>query len=144
MSRAKVRTPTELTTSGLVTSIIRFTTFFEKNSFVDGTWSAVDLIIWTQVETGVYLISACLMTYRPLLERARGGELIEKLAGRSSASNSNSAKPKSTNQQATDIPMKPRAENKADGFYILVNDDSMDHRITRTTDILIQQEPRNV
>lgn len=55
--------------SGFITATIRFTTFFRKNSFIDGTWSAVDLIIWTQVEVGIYLISACLPTYRPLLER---------------------------------------------------------------------------
>ncbi|KAL9122552.1 MAG: hypothetical protein Q9187_000895 [Circinaria calcarea] len=58
---------------GLITSIVRFTTFFHKNSFVDGTWSAVDLIIWTQIEAGIYLISACLPTYRPLLERIGTG-----------------------------------------------------------------------
>ncbi|MCJ1466281.1 hypothetical protein MMC07_004900 [Pseudocyphellaria aurata] len=46
---------------GFITAIVRFTTFFRKNSFIDGTWSAVDLIIWTQIEAGIYLISACLL-----------------------------------------------------------------------------------
>ena len=54
---------------GLVTSIVRFTTFFTHNSFIDPSFSAVDLIIWTEIEVGVYLISACMLTYRPLLER---------------------------------------------------------------------------
>ncbi|KAF5855134.1 hypothetical protein ETB97_009845 [Aspergillus alliaceus] len=53
---------------GLVTSIMRFQIFFRNNAFIDGTWTAVDLVMWTQVETGMYLISACLPTYRPLLE----------------------------------------------------------------------------
>lgn len=52
-----------------MTSIIRFHTFFENNSFVDGTFTAVELLIWTQVEAGTYLISACLPTFKPLLER---------------------------------------------------------------------------
>lgn len=55
--------------SGLVTSILRFHTFFVTNSFTDGTYDAVELIIWTITEPGIYLISACLLTYRPLLER---------------------------------------------------------------------------
>lgn len=42
---------------------------------VDGTWDSVDLMTWTLVETDVYLIAACLPTYRPLflqlLEKTR-------------------------------------------------------------------------
>ncbi|THV51512.1 hypothetical protein BGAL_0108g00080 [Botrytis galanthina] len=67
---------------GLITSIIRFTTFFRNNSFIDGTWSAVDLIIWTQVEAGVYLISCCLPTWRPLLERVGQKNFFGKLINR--------------------------------------------------------------
>lgn len=36
---------------------------------VDGTWSASDLLIWTVVESGTYLIAACLPLYRPLMRR---------------------------------------------------------------------------
>ncbi|KAF2877639.1 hypothetical protein BDV95DRAFT_154064 [Massariosphaeria phaeospora] len=54
---------------GLATSIIRFTTFVRTSSFDDTTYDNVDLVIWTVTEPGIYLISACLMTYRPLLER---------------------------------------------------------------------------
>jgi len=64
---------------GLVTSIIRFTTFFQNNSFTDGTYSAVALLTWTQVEAGVYLVSACLPTYKPLLERI-GTNTISRVA----------------------------------------------------------------
>ena len=58
---------------GLITSIIRLTTFFRVNSFADTTYAASELEIWTQVEPGIYLIAACLATYRPLLERLGPG-----------------------------------------------------------------------
>ena len=69
-----------------MTSIIRFTQFFQSHPFIDGTWTGVDLIIWTQVEAGVYLISACLMTYRPLLERLGHTSMIQKLSKHSNSS----------------------------------------------------------
>ncbi|MCJ1245407.1 hypothetical protein MMC30_002611 [Trapelia coarctata] len=91
---------------GLVTSIVRFATFFQTNSFIDGTWSAVDLIIWTQIEAGVYLISACLMTYRPLLERIGRG----RLASRADPSNAaNGYTPNHSGDANTGIPLQPRS-----------------------------------
>ncbi|KAK6859568.1 hypothetical protein PG995_003204 [Apiospora arundinis] len=55
--------------SGLVASILRFWAFSNTNSFIDATYNAVELIIWTVVEPGIYLISACMLMYRPLLEK---------------------------------------------------------------------------
>lgn len=130
-------------TSGLVTSIVRFTTFFRKNSFVDGTWSAVDLIIWTQVETGVYLISACLMTYRPLLERVGRGRFAGKSTRRSKISNRHSENSKNARQQIADIPLKLRTEEDKYGFHRLENDDGVDPRITVTTNISVSQKPKS-
>ena len=65
----------------MITSIIRFTTFF-RASYVDGTFSAVDLLIWTQVETGVYLISACLPTYKPLFNLVKNSPMVSKITHR--------------------------------------------------------------
>ncbi|KAI0428587.1 putative alpha-xylosidase [Xylaria sp. FL1042] len=55
--------------SGLVASIFRFVAFSRTNSFTDATYSAVELIIWTIAEPGIYLICVCVMMYRPLLEK---------------------------------------------------------------------------
>lgn len=55
--------------SGLVASVMRFVGFLDNNSFVNATWNAVILLTWTEVEPAIYLISACIMMYRPLLER---------------------------------------------------------------------------
>ena len=52
--------------SGLITSIARFIGFFLTNLLVDGTWSSVWLLILSIVESGTYLIAACLLAYRPL------------------------------------------------------------------------------
>lgn len=66
---------TELTVclSGMITSILRFTAFYDafytKNYFEDPTWYSVTLIIWTVCEPGMYLIAACFLVYRPLLNK---------------------------------------------------------------------------
>ncbi|KJZ72765.1 hypothetical protein HIM_07840 [Hirsutella minnesotensis 3608] len=54
---------------GTVTSVMRFVAFYNRSSFVDATYSAVGLIIWTVCEPGAYLIAACLLMYRPLLNK---------------------------------------------------------------------------
>ncbi|KAH7310812.1 hypothetical protein B0I35DRAFT_514802 [Stachybotrys elegans] len=55
--------------SGFMASILRFLSFMDNNSFIDATWNAVILLTWTVAEPGIYLISACMMMYRPLIER---------------------------------------------------------------------------
>ncbi|KAI1483618.1 hypothetical protein F4774DRAFT_366040 [Daldinia eschscholtzii] len=82
---------------GLITSIFRFIAFYNKNSFIDPTYSAVELIIWTVCEPGVYLIAACLVVYRPLLDKigipmiirrrkssSPPGDVVRQLAGHDS------------------------------------------------------------
>jgi len=56
---------------GLVTSIIRFATFYETNELIDPTWSSAKLGCISIVEASVYLIAACLPTFRPLLTSFR-------------------------------------------------------------------------
>lgn len=55
--------------SGIVASILRLAAFDNTSSFIDATWNAVELYIWTLAEPSIYLIAACLITYRPLLEK---------------------------------------------------------------------------
>ncbi|KAJ5397577.1 hypothetical protein N7509_005690 [Penicillium cosmopolitanum] len=52
---------------GLITSILRFQFFFVTQSY-DVTWSAIHRSIWTEVEPAVYLICACIITYKPLFD----------------------------------------------------------------------------
>ncbi|KAK4035086.1 hypothetical protein C8A01DRAFT_48650 [Parachaetomium inaequale] len=54
---------------GLVASILRFQSFANNNSFIDLTHTAVELLVWTLLEPGIYLISACLLMSRPLLDK---------------------------------------------------------------------------
>lgn len=60
-----------MTSSGLVTSIFRFTTFFNTDGQADSTWTAVQLGSISIGETGVYLMAACLPTYRSLFTSVR-------------------------------------------------------------------------
>jgi hypothetical protein len=57
--------------SGLITSIVRFTTFFNTDGQADSTWTAIQLGAISITETGVYLMAACLPTYRSLFMTVR-------------------------------------------------------------------------
>lgn len=57
----------DMDSSGLIASILRFQTFRNTDSFTDSTYHAVELVIWTIAEPGIYLISACMLVYRPVL-----------------------------------------------------------------------------
>lgn len=104
----------------MITSIIRFTTFFQNNSFVDGTFSAVDLLIWTQVETGVYLISACLPTYKPLFNFVKNSPMVSKImhrtvpnftkAGNGYAKNFSGSQHRMGHSSTSEIPLQTRVE----------------------------------
>lgn len=61
-------------TSGLVTSVLRFVIFTRGNAIKDGTWETTELMIWSIIEPNVYLISACLPAMRPILSLAFGDE----------------------------------------------------------------------
>ncbi|KAF2682951.1 hypothetical protein K458DRAFT_432368 [Lentithecium fluviatile CBS 122367] len=71
---------------GLVTSIIRFTIFFNVKALTnDGTFVSADLAIWSLVEPGMYLLAACLPTLRPLILKLFGGVRAAKnISGESS------------------------------------------------------------
>lgn len=43
--------------------------FFGDDAVSDGTYASANLMIMTCVEPGIYLIAACLVTLRPLLQR---------------------------------------------------------------------------
>jgi hypothetical protein len=54
---------------GLVASIMRFSISITTRKDQDYTWDAVKLIVWSVVELGIYLISACMLALRPLLDK---------------------------------------------------------------------------
>ena len=55
-----------------MTAIVRFVIFFDVETLLsDGTFISADLITWSLVEPGMYLIAACLPTLRPLFRELR-------------------------------------------------------------------------
>ncbi|KAM0166534.1 hypothetical protein ACHAQE_001339 [Botrytis cinerea] len=52
--------------SGLATSILRFVSFASQSLFPDTPRAAVDLALYTIIETSMYIIAACLPACRPL------------------------------------------------------------------------------
>jgi len=70
---------------GLVTSIVRFTTFFETNGQTDSTWTAVKLGAISIAEAGVYLFAACFPTYRTLYRSVRARTGLTTVGGSRSA-----------------------------------------------------------
>ncbi|PYH92142.1 hypothetical protein BO71DRAFT_357940 [Aspergillus ellipticus CBS 707.79] len=61
---------------GFIFGIICWVEYFITDAIADKTWSAVDIFIWSIVESGSYLIAACLLSYHPLMNliwrRVRG------------------------------------------------------------------------
>ncbi|WQF78866.1 hypothetical protein CDEST_03880 [Colletotrichum destructivum] len=52
---------------GVVASIIRAYIFFQTSAFTDRTWASVGLVGWSIIETGTYIIAACLPHLRPMI-----------------------------------------------------------------------------
>ncbi|KAK1593431.1 uncharacterized protein LY79DRAFT_514424 [Colletotrichum navitas] len=52
---------------GVVASIIRAYIFFQTSAFADRTWASVGLVGWSIIETGTYIIAACLPHFRPMI-----------------------------------------------------------------------------
>lgn len=46
---------------------MRFIFFFRSEVFVDVSWYSIELLTWTTIEPGMYLIAATLPSLRPLL-----------------------------------------------------------------------------
>ncbi|KAI1820266.1 hypothetical protein F4861DRAFT_76473 [Xylaria intraflava] len=109
--------------AGLVTSILRLRAFYTINPFVDTTYNAVELEIWTVLEPGLYLISACLLVYRPLLEKIRTGITFV----RNKVTTLRTSGPRSENYQLGEGPYDrqhdKRQSNRAAGFDQLWDQD---------------------
>lgn len=57
--------------SGLLTSILRFAGYFFHSPTSDTTYAGVYLYIYVVCESGMYLVAACLLTYKPLAKLFR-------------------------------------------------------------------------
>ncbi len=53
--------------------------FSKNNAFDDQTWQSVTLMTWTDVESSVYLIAACLPSLRPLMRALAQKKVFKKL-----------------------------------------------------------------
>ncbi|RAL01565.1 uncharacterized protein BO80DRAFT_62467 [Aspergillus ibericus CBS 121593] len=63
---------------GTVASILRMAIFFQENATTDPTWTSTKLGIWTVLEGGIIIISACLPPIWPLLVRILPKQLRSK------------------------------------------------------------------
>ena len=52
--------------------------FTRNNAFNDQTWRSVTLMTWTDVESSVYLIAACLPSLRPLMRAIAHQKVFKK------------------------------------------------------------------
>ncbi|KAI6344246.1 hypothetical protein MCOR25_011098 [Pyricularia grisea] len=52
---------------GIVASVIRARIFFSTSAFDDRTWASVELIGWSIIESGTYIVTACLPHMKPIL-----------------------------------------------------------------------------
>ncbi|PWY72485.1 hypothetical protein BO94DRAFT_245550 [Aspergillus sclerotioniger CBS 115572] len=63
---------------GTLASILRMTIFFQENATTDPTWTSTKLGIWTILEGGIIIISACLPPTWPLIVRILPKQLRSK------------------------------------------------------------------
>lgn len=71
-----------MTYSGLVATIVRFFKYSHSGILIDSTYHT-ELLIWTCLELGVYLMAPCFPTYRPLVPRVIRFVSFASLLGRS-------------------------------------------------------------
>jgi hypothetical protein len=57
-----------VSSSGLIAAIINWYMLFTYDLVSDVTWTSANVVIWTNVELGMYLIAACLLSYQPLVK----------------------------------------------------------------------------
>lgn len=53
---------------GIITAIVRLIVFITIDVFEDITWHGIEIMVWTTIEPGVYLIAACLPSLRSLIK----------------------------------------------------------------------------
>jgi len=124
-------TATFLTGSiGLITSILRFVTFFTVDLFADPTFNVVQTMTWTCAEPGVYFIAACLPSLRPLARMVFEKVNITQALTRAGLMTANTKKSNaSSTGNASNIRMSRRkgtandVEGDRNGFSILKDTD---------------------
>ncbi|KAI3331961.1 hypothetical protein HD806DRAFT_478908 [Xylariaceae sp. AK1471] len=110
---------------GLVASILRFSTLFNTRFFIDAPYHAVTLLVWNNVEPGLYLISACLLKSRPLLDRLNiwfKGSVLERTRGYVSRAFARKHKLHDPEASVGNRSIALRARNMNEGFERLPED----------------------
>lgn len=98
----------------MITSIVRFAGFFSHDPTVDVTYTAVYLLIYSVCECSLYLVAACLPTYRPLasLFRRDGSLSIAHLKSQLSTSENSTS-----TSETPDLPLATMGNTKSERLY---------------------------
>lgn len=98
--------------------------FSTNNAFNDATWRSVTLMTWTDVESSVYLIAACLPSLRPLMRALARPQIFKKQYW------SNATHP--TSEEHASSKRSARATfSGADGFQLLDGGHSDTQKVER-------------
>ncbi|ESZ91059.1 hypothetical protein SBOR_8553 [Sclerotinia borealis F-4128] len=110
---------------GIITAIVRIAFFWNIDGQTDVTWAAVRLGEITIAEPGVYLIAACLPTYRSLFRffKERTG-----LTTKGSTQNTWGSKKDTSGME---LPSRHTVKSAADGFEELSDEDLISRRISK-------------
>ncbi|KAK1970197.1 integral membrane protein [Colletotrichum sublineola] len=99
---------------GVVASIIRAWIFFQTSAFADRTWASVGLVGWSIIETGTYIIAACLPAFRPMISHYTPPwlkSLVRKTVAHASGSVSKPGGSRSTQKRRGDDEMELTAHS---------------------------------
>ncbi|KZL78319.1 integral membrane protein, partial [Colletotrichum incanum] len=100
---------------GVVASIIRAYIFFQTSAFTDRTWASVGLVGWSIIETGTYIIAACLPHFRPMISHYTPPwlkSIVRKTISQASNSVSKATSSKNTQNRRGDDEMELTARSR--------------------------------
>lgn len=118
--------------SGLISAVIRIAFFWDIDGQKDVTWAAVRLGEITIAEPGVYLIAACLPTYRSLFRT------IKERTGLTAKGATKNTWGSTKESSGMELPSRHIIKSASDGFGELSDEELISQRISKKNNFIVQ------
>jgi hypothetical protein len=118
---------------------------YRTNGAADETWVSAALVVWTEVEPGCYLICACLLVLRPLVEQLADSSLIQSLRGSSifSSTRGGSSRSRGTGKQLSDNSSGSHLQLQSTRSVVTVGNRPMNVTATASVGSTLYEEDRD-
>ncbi|KAF7860817.1 hypothetical protein EAF04_008335 [Stromatinia cepivora] len=119
---------------GVITAIVRLVFFWNIDGQADVTWAAVRLGEITIAEPGVYLIAACLPTYRSLFRT------FKERAGLTTKGNTQNTWGSKKETSGMELPSRLNVKSTLNGFEELSDEELISQRISKNNNSIYVQD----